>query len=215
MFYNRIVLDSILVPGKKVCRNLLPFDITDDMDTRVINCSFVADGVGHSIIRILTDGKKELPEGHTETPWGECSVTRFSSTHYTAVVLNRTCNLCAVVNQNHCFLLSSILVDKDHVEWMLVGADSRSVHKCVDAIRELGCHVRFVAGGNFSDQMALTPKEERYLAIAYEQGLYDVPRRIDLNGLCKIVGCSKSTLNVILRTAERKVISRYTTESVH
>jgi predicted DNA binding protein len=49
--------------------------------------------------------------------------------------------------------------------------------------------------------------------MAFELGYFDIPSRITLDELASRVGCSKSTLNIILRRAERKIISDHLTGS--
>lgn len=60
-----------------------------------------------------------------------------------------------------------------------------------------------------SPDVTLTPKQEAFFEAAMDLGYYDVPKRIGLDELSKILGCSKSNLNVILRTAERNIFDFY------
>jgi len=213
MFYCKILLNRSMPYEEHTCRALIPIKDRDAINVRIINCSSIQPGIGYSMMRILTDGKTQIPEGKVESPSGECTISRMSSTHYTAMIINRQCYLCGLLNENRCFLMSSVPVDDTDVEWTIVGADSNAVHNLIHRMKDLGYRVTSLASGSFGDEMSLTVKEEDYLSAAYNQGYYDVPRRIDLDGLCKSLGCSKSTLNVALRTAERKVISRYKAET--
>jgi len=47
------------------------------------------------------------------------------------------------------------------------------------------------------------------LKTAYDMGFFDIPQRITLEGLTPHMRCSKSTLNVMLRRAERKILVDY------
>ena len=60
-----------------------------------------------------------------------------------------------------------------------------------------------------SIKATLTPKQEAYFETAMDLGYYDIPKRITLDELCAILGCSKSTLNVSLRTAESNIFHFY------
>ena len=61
-----------------------------------------------------------------------------------------------------------------------------------------------------SDYAALlSDRQEEALRLALEHGYYEIPRRINLEELCLLLNCSKSTLDVTLRNAERKVITHY------
>ena len=144
------------------------------------------------MIRIFTDGKTEIPEGVTSTDLGDCTIERISSTHYTAMVTNRSCYICSLISKSKCFLMSSVPVDGNIVEWTIAGPASVTVHKLIASLKEYGYRVKF-----------------QHLKAAFDRGYYNVPRRMDLDALCEILGCSKSTLNVALRTAERKLICKY------
>jgi hypothetical protein len=55
----------------------------------------------------------------------------------------------------------------------------------------------------------LTAKEQEALYYAYSRGYYSQPRKITLRRLAFELGLSKSTLNEILRSAERKILTAY------
>ncbi len=52
----------------------------------------------------------------------------------------------------------------------------------------------------------LTDRQEEVVRMACDLGYYDIPRRTDLNELAKRLGIGKSTLDVILRRAEGKLV---------
>ena len=116
----------------------------------------------------------------TSTDLGDCTIERISSTHYTAMVTNRSCYICSLISKSKCFLMSSVPVDGNIVEWTIAGPDSVTVHKLIASLKEYGYRVKFQAGGKFGDDMTLTPKEEKYLKAAFDRGYYNVPRRMDL-----------------------------------
>ena len=91
---------------------MVPVDHTNDgISLQVLKCSSTEDGEGISMIRIFTDGKTEIPEGVTSTDLGDCTIERISSTHYTAMVTNRSCYICSLISKSKCFLMSSVPVD--------------------------------------------------------------------------------------------------------
>lgn len=55
----------------------------------------------------------------------------------------------------------------------------------------------------------ITPRQEAAIRIAYDLGYFDIPRKINLKKLSKILGMSPSTLNELLRRAEKKIIDHY------
>lgn len=210
MYYCRLMIDRSMPYEEHPCRMMVPVDHNDDsISLQVVKCSSTEAGEGISMIRILTDGNAKITEGKTTTANGDCSIERISSTHYTAMVTNRSCYICGLINRSRCFLMSSVPLEENVVEWTIAGPDSATVQNLIKTLREYGYRIKFQAGGKFGDEMTLTPKEEKYLRAAYDRGYYNVPRKMDLDALCKILGCSKSTLNVALRTAEKKLICSY------
>ncbi len=209
MYYCRLMIDRSMPYEEHPCRRLIPIPEGTDVSIQVIKCSSTNAGEGISMMRVITQDKDVLEEGVTKTDLGECSIERISSTHYTAMITNHSCFICSLISKNKCFLMSSVPLENNLVEWTIVGPDSSTVHGLMSALRDYGYRIKFLAGGKFGDEMTLTPKEEKYLSEAYARGYYAVPRKMDLDELSGILGCSKSTLNVALRTAERKIICSY------
>lgn len=55
----------------------------------------------------------------------------------------------------------------------------------------------------------LTPREQEVLYYAYSRGYYSTPRRVTLRKLSEELRVKPSTLNEILRSAERKIVTAY------
>ncbi len=209
MHYYKIELNRSELSGQHTCRGLLPIEPEHIVATDIIKCSSQGeDGCGFSIMRINTDTDVQIQDPTYQVVGGEVQIDKISTNNYLASITNRKCYLCALINKCKCFLMSAVNRD-DKVEWTIVGQDSSSVRELVATLREKGYTVNLLAGGKFNEEMSLTAKEEKYLRIAFDQGYYDVPRRTDLDTLCERIGCSKSTLNVSLRNAERKIICNY------
>lgn len=210
MFYTRMRIDRTMPFAENACQCLLPFDPNQPgIKIQTLKCNSRGVGEGYSLMRIVTEGGIEIPTGITSGENGECSIEKISSNHYTAIITNRNCYICSLFSAHRCFLMSSVRVDSDHVEWTVAGQDSATVHSLRRDLRSRGYRVKFVASGRIGDDMALTPTEDRYVRVAYEMGYYNIPRRSDLSEISDYLGCSKSTLNVALRTAERKLVCHY------
>ena len=209
MHYYKIELVRDEMTQQHTCRDLIPIDRDRIVSTDVIKCSSQGDdGCGFSIMRINTSSDVEINESVYRLNGGDVQIDKISSNNYLASITNHKCYLCKLISRCKCFLMSAVNRG-DKVEWTIVGQDSSSVRDLVSTLREKGYTVNLLAGGKFNEEMTLTAKEEKYLRIAFDQGYYDVPRRTDLDTLCERIGCSKSTLNVSLRNAERKIIGNY------
>ena len=55
----------------------------------------------------------------------------------------------------------------------------------------------------------LTHQQDTLLQEAYRLGFFDVPKRITLDELAMNNGISKSTMNLILRRAQRKILAEH------
>ena len=190
------------------CKYLLPIPDDRVVSTDVIKCSSMEEGCGISIMRVITNGDIEISDSTVTLNGGECQIDKVASNNYLATITNRSCKLCSLVSRCKCFLMSAINKG-EKVEWTVLGQDSSCVRELVSELRNKGYTVNLLAGGKYNEDLTLTSKEEKYLRIAFDQGYYDVPRRTDLDTLCERIGCSKSTLNVSLRNAERKIIRNY------
>jgi predicted DNA binding protein len=91
----------------------------------------------------------------------------------------------------------------------LLGRDAEAITDFVRMAKEEGYAIEVISTYEKREWGGLTFRQERDLRIAFDLGYFDIPSRITLDELASKVGCSKSTLNVILRRAERKIISDY------
>ncbi len=208
MHYYKLELDRSEMKDQHNCKAFLPIPSEHITSTDVIKCSSIGNGSGISIMRVTTDCEVEISDKKVVMENGDCQIDKVSTNNYLATITNGRCKLCSIVSECKCFLMSAVNRG-DKIEWTVLGQDSSCVRQLVSTLRDKGYTVNLLAGGKYNEDMTLTSKEEKYLRIAFDQGYYDVPRRTDLDSLCERIGCSKSTLNVSLRNAERKIIRNY------
>ena len=58
----------------------------------------------------------------------------------------------------------------------------------------------------FKDVSILTPRELEILKIAYSEGLFDYPKKNNIEGVAKSIGITKSSFNEVLRKALKKIL---------
>ncbi len=210
MHCYKILLDRTGNEEEHPCHNILPVKFgTEGVSVQTITCYMFGECEGHSIIKVWDNRNDSLREGVYETGFGECTVSKVSSKCYLAMVVNRKCLLSRLISLSGCFLTSAVPRTDTIIEWTLIGPNSSALHSLVDSMRKNGYSFKLISSENLSNTVSLTPKQEQYFDMAFRMGYYDVPKRTDLNELCKLLGCSKSTLNVCLRTAEKKVFDYY------
>lgn len=205
----RILLDRSAIVEEHPCHSLIPINISKEgVVVEIQTCSMLDAGGGYSMIKVF-DPDDSMEVGKHVQDNGECTVTRLSQGHYMTFVLNRRCALSSIINRSGCFLSSAIPYTDTIIEWTLIGPDSARIHMLLRDMRENGYVFDVQSSQNLVPEAVLTPKQEECFRLAMDLGYYDVPKRISLDSLCMIVGCSKSTLNVILRTAERNIFRFY------
>ncbi|BBD72688.1 bacterio-opsin activator [Sulfodiicoccus acidiphilus] len=74
---------------------------------------------------------------------------------------------------------------------------------------KVGVNAKVLRVSKVSREEPLTVRQEQALVAALETGYFDYPRRVSLSELANRLGVSASTLDEVLRRAEKNVISRY------
>lgn len=213
---SRLLIDRRIngkTPDGHPCHMLLPIQFNGvGIRVEIIQCSFLSRGTGCSMIRI-TDMNGEHTE-MTDTPppssiFGECEIMKISNQQYMAMVTNNNCMLAGILSESGCFLTSAIPISNDDIEWTIVGPNSTYIRNLIIRMRSEGYGVKTLSTSHMDLESVLTEKQEHCLRIAYEKGYYKIPKGITLEGLCELTDCSKSTLSVLMRNAECKVITNY------
>jgi len=140
-------------------------------------------------------------------------VARTGNGVYSALVVNNNCELSHIINDSGCFLELAIKSDDNDVVFHLIGTDVDSINLFLSSAKGAGFDVRVVSVYEKRTWGGLTYRQEKDLRIAFESGYYNIPSQITLEDLANKMGISKSTLNITLRRAERKIISDHLTNS--
>lgn len=136
-------------------------------------------------------------------------LSRMGPGAYLIIADNRSCGLCNIIAESGCFLESAIRINVDTLIWNLLSPDTRSINNLVYKIKNEGCDVSDISTHEQNIKGGLTNRQRQVLLIAFELGYFDIPQRTTLDGLAPKIGCAKSTLDIILRRAERKIMSQY------
>lgn len=208
MHHCSILLDRSANILEHPCHRYLPVDIkNEDVKAHIMTCSMVDLNTGYSMIDLQCH--EELEEGTTEMGDGECNITRIGTGHYLVMVKNPCCFLARLLNKNGCFLMAAVPRTDTLIEWSLVGPSSTALNNLLKDMKENGYTYLKQSSNNLSAASTLTQRQEECFNLAMDLGYYDVPKRIGLDELCKVLDCSKSTLNVTLRSAEKRIFDFY------
>ena len=196
------------------CHKVLPvkFD-AEGIDVEIIQCSVVGVNIGCSLIKINdNEGRYESElkgNGNISNYYGECSISKVGKNQYLATVMNNNCALARVVSESGVFLTSAKPITDDLIEWAILAPNAAYIKNFIKRVTSLGYTINRKCITDPKVNLKLTPKQEEIMQYAVKNGYYEIPKRITIDDICKEFGCSKSTLSVIMRTAEKKIIENY------
>jgi predicted DNA binding protein len=73
----------------------------------------------------------------------------------------------------------------------------------------MGCEVEMLNLRDQEEDGPLTFHQEKVVRTAYDMGYYDIPRTATLADLSSKLGMARSTIDVVLRRAERRLIGKH------
>lgn len=203
--------------NEHICSNFLPSLVKSGMSINVLRCAPVGPRVGHSLVRI--QGPHDLCETELANikdrvgSWCSVELSKTAPGDYIAMVSNHDCAICHLITSSHCFLESCSMKEDGTLVWNLLGPDADSIRRLIGGLKETGREVKIHCTREQESRNALTFRQKQALLLAFDMGFYDIPQRTTLQEMAPYLKCSKSTLNVMLRRAERKVLAEYLARS--
>ncbi len=195
------------------CHSVLPVRFDEEgVRVEIIQCSMLNDNAGCSMIKI-TDSKgkhrSELEQNYYSNLNGECSMIRIGTNQYLATVMNNECELSHLLAESGIFLTSAKPQTDDIIEWTVVASNSTYIRNFIKRAKSAGYNIVRKVIVDPDSELKLTARQEEVMSYALENGYYEIPKRITIEDLCKKFDCSKSTLSVVMRSAEKKVLELY------
>ena len=151
---------------------------------------------GRILLRIWEKDEKKIKEVLASPNVMKLDVSQ----GFASIVLNR-CAICKILEGT--FLLEAKKENEQTMVWKLLVTESFSM----DKLKKL--NVEIVSIKKLSESAELTEKEERVLKIAYDMGYFEVPKKTGVRKIAKDLGKSPSTINEIIRRAEKKIMKRW------
>ena len=200
-------------PDGHPCHKVLPVNFNDKgIDVQIIQCSALNQTAGCSLIKIVDrDGAhaEELKDRFYSNINGECSIVKVGSNQYLATVMNNSCELSRIVAESGIFLTSARPITDDLIEWTVWAPNGTYIRNFLKRANDMGYHITRHVITDPDAEMKLTSKQEDIIKYAVDNGYYEIPRRITIDDLCREFSCSKSTMSVVMREAENKIIGLY------
>ncbi|MDR3206022.1 MAG: helix-turn-helix domain-containing protein [Candidatus Methanoplasma sp.] len=218
MYFIKLVINES--EGGNSCFDLLPKQICGaDSGARVevLQCTCLANDGGCAMIRI-TDPNGVLSGEVAESASysndrGECTIDRISPHQLVAMVMNNNCQVSRILSESGCLITSAVMEDDGNICWTMASPGADYTQNLLRRLAEIGITVKRKSTLNADVQTMLSDKQEEALRTAFANGYYDIPKKMNMTELSEIIGCSKSTLDVTLRNAERKIIHQYFLQS--
>ena len=215
MHYVKMRIDRRIngvTPDGHPCHQLLPVQYNSPgLTVKIVQCSFLSEGAGCSIIKLTDDNGQYEDKLHNyachDDIKGECSVIKISRNRYLATVMNNNCELAQILSRSGCFLTSAIPCDDNIIYWDVFAPNKRYITNLMDTMKEHGYGVERLKSSDYSEEEILTKRQEEIIRYAFEHGYYEVPKKITLEELGTAFDISKSTVSVIIRDAEKKLIT--------
>jgi predicted DNA binding protein len=141
-----------------------------------------------------------------------CSVLSIISTshgRHLVTVRNTRCTLCKALSNSDCFLESGSSTEGESLIWRVFSPSNSSTKSMIEGLRQEGCKVELLSVKKAVSSFELTQVQDEAIKTAFSMGFYDIPKRVTLEELAARSGVSKATLNIILRRAQRKILSEH------
>jgi HTH-type transcriptional regulator, dimethyl sulfoxide reductase transcription regulator len=184
-----------------------------NVSIKILRCGGANQGGGVSLIRVETHEKilcsdvagwfKGLDQSISPT----CMT--IAPGRHLLILRNPHCTLCDSFSFTKCVLSSGRSEESGSIIWNVITPDPDSFRAFIKDVRSKGAMIELQKIRRHQPKTELTNEQDRILRDAYRLGYFEVPRRITLDDLAKMNKVSKSTINLIIRRAQRKVINSY------
>ena len=124
-------------------------------------------------------------------------------------VTTARCDICRILTDADCFLISAETKSAGKVEWTLVLSDKEVLKGIFDHLKSKSVQAELIKLTKIDDKESLTERQDKITHVAFERGYFDYPKRISLRELARMFDVSPSTLSEILRKGQRKIVLDY------
>lgn len=124
-------------------------------------------------------------------------------------VVTYKCLACAVLAGSNCHLISAKVQKDGAILWRVMTSDRKEIKKLVAKLRRAKCTVELAKLTTVDDREALTSRQHELIAMAFEKGFFETPRKVKLKDLSRLTGVSQATLSEILRKGQKKILMDY------
>lgn len=125
-------------------------------------------------------------------------------------VTSKNCDVCSsIINSSSGYFVGPAVTMNDCRLSYKLFMDGDAIPTFLQTLHDKGVVYEISEIAKLSAKQKLTSKQERVLKSALELGYFDYPKRVSTEELSNGLGIAPSTLNEILRRAERRIIKVY------
>lgn len=143
-------------------------------------------------------------------------LTELAKGHFMGVVMSVDCKACrSLIESNLASFVSSAATQEDGKVAYRLFLNADGVPELLNRLSSAGVGYEVTEISPITEDLPLTSRQLSVLRSAMELGLYDYPRRITQDELAVKLGIRSSTLNEILRRAEKKILGSFLGTQLH
>lgn len=180
---------------------------------KILGLKFIGnEEVAHFVdITMGNDGMGELKRWlESDASVVSTELTELSRDHVLGVVVARHCKACtSIIGSSSAMFVSSASTERDCALGYKIFLNNEGIPSLLNHLSRGGVEYKVTEISPISPDVPLTTRQLNVLKSAMEMGLYDFPRRITQDGLAMKMGIKPSTLNEILRRAEKNILGNY------
>jgi predicted DNA binding protein len=191
-------------------------------------CAVVRLGRGFASLRglrVSSDGRSFLHLVEVYSPKGDVSrvireigkaegiremdVAYMGKEKAVAQVVSAGCPMCKTAYSSGCFIMGASSRPSGEVEWQVLLPHGQSVKRILDGFAEAELEARLASMQQVKSSGRMTSRQLEVLRRGLAVGFFDIPRRVGVKKLAKIVGVAPSTLDETIRRGEKNVLEEY------
>ncbi len=136
------------------------------------------------------------------------------SNRLVGAITSTDCHVCSsIMNSNTGYFVGPAVTDSNCEVSYKLFMSGEAIPRFLQTLHDSGVDYKISEISKLSPKKDLTSRQEKVLKSALELGYFDYPKRVSTEELSAQLGVAPSTLNEILRRAERRIISGYFEET--
>lgn len=127
----------------------------------------------------------------------------------TGTVSMMDCSIIRHILAAGCFLEQARADGDGNVEFKVLAGSDGSIPELISSLNSLGLLINIKRLMRFEDEMATTKRQRELVKIALDRGFFDYPKKVSIKELSVEFGMAQSTLQEILRRAQKNILQDY------